>query len=204
MNPRLPKIYLASKSPRRREILSELKIPFELIDSPYQEKFEDVMDLSPEQQAAKLAGLKAFHAASLVSDGIVVGADTIVVQGDAILGKPADREDAEAMLYSLSGKRHRVITGLAVVDVNGLRTLSHAEVTRVFFRELNRSDVEFYLNMDEPYDKAGAYGIQGHAALFVERLEGCYFNVVGFPVVAFRNLMLQLGYDLNEYIGKES
>lgn len=203
MNKRLPPIYLASKSPRRSEILAELKIPFSLLDSPYEEKFEDVMELSPEQQAAKLAGFKAFHAAASLSEGIVIGADTIVVQGDSILGKPADRQDAEAMLYSLSGKRHRVITGLAVVDVSGLRTLSHAEVTRVFFRELSRNDVEFYLNTDEPYDKAGAYGIQGHAALFVEKLEGCYFNVVGFPVVAFRNLMLQLGYDLNDYIGRE-
>lgn len=202
MTQSLPKLYLASKSPRRREILQELKIPFSLIDSPYEEKFEDVMDLSPEQQAAKLAGFKAFHAASALSEGIVIGADTIVVQGDAILGKPADRKDAESMLYSLSGKRHRVVTGLAVVDVKGLRTLSHAEVTRVFFRDLSRRDVEFYLNTDEPYDKAGAYGIQGHAALFVEKLEGCYFNVVGFPVVAFRNLMLQLGHDLNDYIGK--
>jgi septum formation protein len=96
-----------------------------------------------------------------------------------------------------------VVTGIAVVDVAGLRTLSHSEVTMVFFRELSRKDVDFYLATDEPYDKAGAYGIQGHAAFFVERLEGCYFNVVGFPVVAFRNLMLQLGYDLNDYIGSE-
>lgn len=204
MNARLPQIYLASKSPRRREILSELKIPFELIDSPYQEKLEDVMDLSPKQQAAKLAGLKAFQAAAPLSEGIVVGADTIVVHGETILGKPADRQDAASMLYSLSGKSHQVITGIAVVDVNGLRTLTHAEVTRVFFRKLTSSEIEFYLNTDEPYDKAGAYGIQGHAALFVERLEGCYFNVVGFPVVAFRNLMLQLGYDLIDYIRMES
>lgn len=198
-----PKIYLASKSPRRQEILQNLKIPFSLIESPYQERFEDVMELTPEQQAAKLAGFKAYHASSALNEGLIIGADTIVVQGDTILGKPKNREDAEAMLHSLSGKRHRVITGLAVVDVAGLRTLSHAEVTRVFFRELSRSDVDFYLNTDEPYDKAGAYGIQGHAGLFVEKLEGCYFNVVGFPVVAFRNLMLQLGYDINDYIGKE-
>ncbi|GAB4276737.1 MAG: Maf family protein [Candidatus Rifleibacteriota bacterium] len=203
MSNRLPKIYLASKSPRRHEILRGLDIPFETIESPYQEKLEDVIDLNPEQTAAKLAGLKAFHAASNLREGIVIGADTIVVQGDSILGKPENREDAAAMLYSLSGKRHRVITGVAVVDVAGLRTLSHSETTLVFFRELSKKDVEFYLNTEEPYDKAGAYGIQGHAALFVERLEGCYFNVVGFPVVAFRNLMKQLGYDLIDYIGKE-
>ncbi len=159
--------------------------------------------MTPEQQAAKLAGLKAFHAAANLREGIVVGADTIVVQGDAILGKPQNKEDAAAMLHSLSGRRHRVITGVAVVDVAELRTLSHAETTMVFFRELNKKDVDFYLATDEPYDKAGAYGIQGHAGLFVEKLEGCYFNVVGFPVVAFRNLLLQLGYDLNDFIGLE-
>ncbi|MDN5279691.1 MAG: nucleoside triphosphate pyrophosphatase [Clostridiales bacterium] len=203
MNNRLPKIYLASKSPRRQEILKGLKVPFELIESPYEENFDDVMNMTPEMQAAKLAGLKAFHAAGNLREGIVVGADTIVVQGDTILGKPEDKKNAESMLHSLSGKRHRVVTGIAVVDVAGLRTLSHSEVTMVFFRELSRKDVDFYLATDEPYDKAGAYGIQGHAAFFVERLEGCYFNVVGFPVVAFRNLMLQLGYDLNDYIGSE-
>lgn len=203
MNPRLPKIYLASKSPRRQEILKGLKIPFELIESPYDEKLEDVMELNPDQKAAKLAGLKAFHAAARLREGIVIGADTIVVQGDAILEKPKNRKDAESMLHSLSGKRHRVITGVAVVDVAGLRTLSHAEITTVFFRELSKKDVDCYLDTDEPYDKAGAYGIQGHAGLFVERVEGCYFNVVGFPIVAFRNLMLELGYDLNDFAGKE-
>lgn len=197
----LPRLHLASKSPRRQEILAGLKIPFELINSPYEEKFSDVCDLSPEQQAIKLASLKAFHASGTLRSGIVIGADTIVVQGDSILGKPKDRKDAAEMLHSLSGRRHRVITGLAAVDADTLRTVSCAEVTHVFFRELTRKDVDTYLNTDEPYDKAGAYGIQGHAALFVEKIDGCYFNVVGFPVVAFRGLMQQLGYDIVDFIG---
>lgn len=201
MPSKLPRLHLASKSPRRQEILAGLKIPFELINSPYEEKFSDVCDLSPEQQAIKLAGLKAFHASGTLRSGIVIGADTIVVQGDSILGKPKDRKDAAEMLHSLSGRRHRVITGLAAVDAEGLRTVSCAEVTHVFFRELTRKDVDTYLNTDEPYDKAGAYGIQGHAALFVEKIDGCYFNVVGFPVVAFRGLMQQLGYDIVDFIG---
>ncbi len=201
MSQNLPRLYLASKSPRRQEILAGLKIPFELIESPYEEKFSDVCDLSPEQQAIKLASLKAFHASSSLGKGIVIGADTIVVQGDAILGKPADRKDAVEMLSSLSGRRHRVITGLAAVDAEGLRTFSCAEITSVFFRELSKKDVDKYLDTAEPYDKAGAYGIQGHAALFVERIEGCYFNVVGFPVVAFRELIGKAGYDIIDYIG---
>jgi septum formation protein len=200
MSQKLPKIYLASKSPRRQEILKGLGIPFEIINSPYEEKLEDVLELNPAEKAAKLAGLKAFHAASSLDDGIVIGADTIVVQGDTVLGKPNGREGAENMLHSLSGKRHKVITGVAVVDVQGLRTFTHSEITNVFFRDLSKKEVDDYLDMDEPYDKAGAYGIQGHAALFVEKIDGCYYNVVGFPIVAFRNLMEELGYDLMDYI----
>lgn len=197
----LPQLYLASKSPRRQEILAGLKIPFKLIDSPYEEKFSDVADLEPEEQAAKLAGLKAFHASSTLNKGLVIGADTIVVQGNSILGKPADRVEAERMLNALSGRRHRVVTGLALVDAEGLRTYSHAEVTYVYFRELSAKDIKTYLDTDEPYDKAGAYGIQGHAGLFVEKIEGCYFNVVGFPVVAFEKMMQMAGYDLIDFMG---
>lgn len=203
MSLKLPTLHLASKSPRRQEILAGLKVPFTLIDSPYEEKLSDVCELAPEQQATKLAGLKAFHASGTLRSGIVIGADTIVVQGDAILGKPRDRQDASQMLHSLSGRRHRVITGLAAVDAESLRTVSCAEVTQVFFRELSKKDVDTYLDTVEPYDKAGAYGIQGFAAMFVEKIDGCYFNVVGFPVVAFRGLMQQLGYDILDFIGKK-
>ncbi|MGM0598928.1 MAG: Maf family protein [Candidatus Rifleibacteriota bacterium] len=200
MGNKIPKLYLASKSPRRREILTNLDIDFEVIDSDYEEKFSDVVGLKPEEQAAKLAGFKAFHASSNLREGIVTGADTIVVKGDTILGKPENDQQAREMLHSLSGNDHKVITGIAVVDVAGLKTLSHAEITKVSFRDLSSRDVEFYLDTKEPFDKAGAYGIQGHAGLFVDRIEGCYFNVVGFPVVAFRNLILKLGYDLNDFI----
>ena len=198
-----PKLYLASKSPRRKEILSGLNIPFEQINSSYEEKLDDVLDLAPEQMAAKLAGFKAFHAASELDSGIVIGADTIVVKGDVVLGKPKSVDEAREMLYSLSGKKHRVITGISVVYVEELRTLTHSEVTNVFFRNLDKKDVEQYISTGEPMDKAGAYGIQGYSSLFVERVEGCYFNVVGFPVVAFRNLMLNLGFNLVDYMNLE-
>ncbi len=199
----LPELYLASKSPRRREILGNLGVPFKLIDSPYEEKFEDVQELNPAEMAKKLASLKAFHAASSLRSGIVIGADTIVVKGDSVLGKPSGKQEATDMLSSLSGASHKVITGIAVVDAEGFRTLSHSEITTVHFRDLTQKDIDQYLETGEPFDKAGAYGIQGYAALFVDRLEGCYFNVVGFPVVAFRNLLLELGYDITEYIEVE-
>ena len=196
----LPKLYLASKSPRRHEILHGLHIPFEYIESPYEEKISDVENLIPEEKSAKLASLKAMYAASSLTSGLVIGADTIVVDGNEILGKPKDRNDAKRMLKELSGKEHRVISGIALVDVSNNKIYSHSEITYVYFRNLSEKDIETYLNTDEPYDKAGAYGIQGHAGLFVEKIEGCYFNVVGFPVVAFNNIMKEAGYDLVDFM----
>ena len=198
----LPKLYLASQSPRRREILGDLGIPFELIKSPYQERSEDVADLSPTDQAAKLAALKAFHAAKSLDSGLIIGADTIVVLDRHILGKPKDREDAQNMIELLSGKTHRVISGLALVDAGAMSTITHAEVTKVTFRKLSRKEISHYLDTPEPYDKAGSYAIQGIAGLFVEKIEGCYYNVVGFPLVAFSRVLREAGHDLFEYLPK--
>jgi septum formation protein len=196
----LPKIYLASKSPRRREILTTLKIPFECISSPYEEKERDAEGLSAEDFASRLACLKALAAAKNYNSGLIVGADTIVVQDGEILGKPKDRADAKQILQNLSGRRHKVITGLAIVNAATQKSLSHNEITNVYFKKLSDLDIEVYLNTEEPYDKAGAYGIQGHAGLFVEKVEGCYFNVVGFPVAAFSKMLGFMGQDVNKYI----
>lgn len=196
----MPELYLASQSPRRHEILTNLGITFKPLKSFYEEKLSDVSSLPPEEMVAKLASLKAVHAARTVSEGLVIGADTIVVQGDNILGKPDSKDQAEAMLRSLSGRRHRVITGIALMDLNENKTFWHAETTYVYFRELSAKEIELYLASTEPYDKAGAYGIQGRAGLFVERIEGCYFNVVGFPVGAFRNLVCKAGFEIENFI----
>ena len=198
-----PKLYLASKSPRRHEILKGLRINFQYIESPYEERISDVALLAPEKKSAKLASLKAMYAANSVDNGLVIGADTIVVDGEEILGKPKDRADAKRMLQELSGKKHRVISGIAVVDGKNNKIYTHSEITYVYFRDLSERDIETYLNTDEPYDKAGAYGIQGHAGLFVEKIEGCYFNVVGFPVVAFRNIIKEAGYDIIDFMNLE-
>ncbi|HEY9070574.1 MAG TPA: Maf family protein [Candidatus Ozemobacteraceae bacterium] len=198
----LPSLYLASQSPRRREILADLGIPFTLRVSPYQESTGDVVGLLPKEQAARLAGLKAFHAAKGLGDGIVIGADTIVVLDEHVLGKPRDRADAKRMLGMLSGKSHRVITGISLVEADSGRAVTHAEITHVVFKSLSDREITDYIDSPEPYDKAGAYAIQGMASLFVERIEGCYFNVVGFPVVAFGNLMKHIGIDIMDYVGK--
>lgn len=200
--PVLPALYLASQSPRRREILAELGVPFSVVSSPYAEKEDDFAEMTPTEGAAKLASLKAFHAAKNLMEGIVIGADTMVVVDNRILGKPRDKDEAREMLEMLSGRAHKVISGIAVVDVDGLQTLSHAEVTRVFFKTLTEREMRLYVNTTEPYDKAGAYAIQGFASLFIERIEGCYYNVVGFPVHAFTKLLQQLDLDVLDYMLK--
>ncbi len=196
----LPRLLLASQSPRRKAILGDLGVPIEVIRSPYQERAEDVDHLTPVEQAGKLASLKAFHAARSLHDGLVIGADTIVVVDNTILGKPRDPDDARRMLELLSGRGHQVITGVALVDPVGLRTVSRSEITNVFFKKLSEREIRRYVDSPEPYDKAGAYAIQGMASLFVERIEGCYFNVVGFPVMAFSLLVKELGHDLLDWI----
>ena len=196
----LPTLYLASKSPRRQEILNSLHVRFSICHSPYEEKMSDVAELRPKEMAAKLAGLKAFHAANERVKGLFVGADTIVVLQNTVLGKPKDRPDARRMLESLSGCTHQVITGVAVVDAEGLRTRTHAEVTKVKFKDLKEKEILTYLDSAEPYDKAGAYAIQGFAGLFVEAIEGCYYNVVGFPLLAFSRLLQEFDLDLIDYM----
>ena len=197
---RLPGLYLASQSPRRRQILTELGIPFSVITSPYEERNSDLVDLSPADGAAKLASLKAFFAAKSLDEGIVIGADTIVVLGNRIMGKPKDKAEAKEMLCALSGKTHSVITGISIVDVDGMRTLSHSESTRVVFRKLASRESGIYTDSPEPYDKAGAYAIQGFASLFIERIEGCYYNVVGFPIAAFDKLLNRINLRLLDYL----
>ena len=120
--------------------------------------------------------------AEKVEDGLVIGADTVVVLGDEILGKPASREEAEEMLACLSGRTHRVVTGLAVVDAGSKRFVLSHETTEVTFRRLTRAEIASYVASGEPMDKAGAYGIQALGSLLVEAIRGCYFNVVGLPL----------------------
>lgn len=198
----LPTLYLASQSPRRREILADLGIPFQLRKSPYEETTSDVVGLVPNEQAARLAGLKAVHAATGLEEGIVIGADTIVVLDEHVLGKPRDRDDARRMLTMLSGRTHRVITGISLVEPKTGQTVTHAESTNVVFKQLSEREITDYIDTPEPYDKAGSYAVQGMASLFVERIDGCYYNVVGFPVVAFGNLLKYIGVDIMDYVNK--
>jgi septum formation protein len=150
----------------------------------------------PEEYAVRVAVDKARVAAARGGEGVIIAADTIVVLDDKILGKPADAEDAERMLSLLSGRKHRVITGLAIMDAASGRTLASAEVTSVWFRELTAAEISAYVQSGEPLDKAGAYGIQEKGALLVQKIEGCYFNVVGLPLYLLGRMLPEFGIGL--------
>ncbi|NLC76802.1 MAG: septum formation inhibitor Maf [Clostridia bacterium] len=189
-------LVLASASPRRRELLERLGIPFKVSVSKAEENI-DRGNLTPEQLARELALLKAKDVARTLEDGLVIGADTIVVLDDEILGKPKSREEAGRMLHLLSGRSHQVITGLALVEAGGGRVQLTSEVTTVWFRRLDPGEVEWYLDTGEPMDKAGAYGIQGKGSILVDRIEGCYFNVVGLPLTRLYLMLKERGYRLS-------
>ncbi len=172
------KLILASASPRRMELLRNITEDFVVIPSDAEEIIPD--DLSPEKAPAFLSKIKALAIAKKHPESLVIGADTGVFIDGEMLGKPADKEDARKMLSRLSGRTHKVITGCTVCK--GDATVSFSQTTLVTFFELSKQDIEDYISTSEPYDKAGAYGIQGKGCLLVEKIEGDYFNVVGLPV----------------------
>ncbi len=194
---------LASASPRRHEILGGLGLRFHVDPSGLAEPDRHPRE-TPSAYAVRVARLKATEAAGRRGSGLVLGADTIVVLGRRILLKPADRADARRMLERLSGRWHEVVTGICLVDCASRRTRAASSRTRVHFRRLDAAEVEWYLDTGEYRDKAGAYAVQGYASLFVDRIEGCYFNVVGFPVAAFERLCRRSGTNLLEILAPRS
>jgi len=174
----MPKLILASQSPRRKELLQKLQIPFETIASNADEQLTE--KLSPEEAVMELATRKAAVIANQYKNEIVIGADTIVVNNGKILGKPKDRKMAKEMLESLSGSQHSVYTGVAIMYEE--KPYSFYEKTDVMFWELTSEEIDQYLDSGEPFDKAGSYGIQGLGSLLVKRINGDYFNVVGLPI----------------------
>ena len=170
-------LILASQSPRRSELLRIAGIPFRVRVRPVKEK--RASGEAPLDYAMRLARDKA-EAAWVGAGEIVLGADTIVVLGERVLEKPADAGDARSMLDALSSCEHTVITGICLRHPGG--TISDSESTLVRFTKIEPAEIEAYVASGEPMDKAGAYAIQGLASKFVERIEGCYFNVMGLPV----------------------
>ncbi len=188
------RIILASGSPRRKELLEMLKVEnLEIIPAKGEEK--EHPELTPAELVKELSRCKAAEVAPAgEADTVTIGADTVVVLDGRVLGKPADETDAADMLRSLSGRSHTVYTGITAI--RGDRVLSHAERTEVRFRSLSEREIEAYIATGEPMDKAGAYGAQGYASLFVEALEGDFFNVMGLPLCALGIMLKELGVSL--------
>lgn len=174
-------IVLASSSPRRRYLLGLVRIRHRVIKPCVRE--EDHAHEDPVKHVVRLARLKALSVKPRVKSGLILGADTIVVHGGDILEKPEDKADARRMLRRLSGRWHQVYTGLALVDAASGRKAEGYERSLVKIRRLSDAEIDAYIATGEPMDKAGSYGIQGYGAAIVEKVRGCYFNVVGLPIV---------------------
>lgn len=190
----MEKLILASSSPRRIEILKNLGIKFDVIPSNYGEVIDNKL---PEELVCFLAENKALEVSSRITDGdLILAADTMVFIDGRALGKPHTESAAYDMLKGLSGKKHEVITGVCLISRKLSKKYIDYEVTNVFFKELSDEEIWDYIYTGEPLDKAGAYGIQGFGGLFVRRIEGCYFNVVGLPIYKLYNGLREMGVNL--------
>ncbi|UCE19616.1 MAG: septum formation inhibitor Maf [Gemmatimonadota bacterium] len=188
----MSELILASASPRRAKLLRQIGIDFEQMTSRVEKERTDATD--PRNLVLMLSKRKAEDVARKFSTGWVLGADTVVVLEERILGKPGSRNSAVEMLRSLSGREHSVFTGLTLIDSGNGRAVSQFEETRVWMRPLSEKDIEEYVATGEPLGKAGSYAIQGLGALLVERIAGCYYNVVGLPLVRLFRMMGEIGY----------
>ena len=197
------KFILASSSPRRQDLLRRLQTPFDVI-LPEVDELTIVSAGNPETYCTALAELKANDISQHYPGELVIGADTIVVLGDEIFGKPNDKAAAEHMLQTLSGKTHQVYTGVCLKCTEKNIQHQFAEITTVTFRNLDDRDIAHYIESCPPYDKAGAYGIQDWSAVFVKEIRGCYDNVVGFPISRFYQELKKLGINLLYTISEPS
>ena len=184
---------LASGSPRRRELFKLLVSEFEVVPSDIDESVRT--DETAESLVRRLSSEKATAVQIIHPTASILAADTVVVCDDQILGKPASAQEASSMLRSISGRSHEVLTGVCLTHSG--QYWSEVCMTRVQFSELSAAEIEAYVASGEPLDKAGAYGIQGTGARFIDRIEGCYFNVVGLPVSLVYRMMLKSGYTPN-------
>ena len=184
-----PELILASRSPRRAALLSLAGFRFRVLTRPVPE--DNVGNISPQEHVDLLSKRKARIIQDELESGIIIGADTVVYFRDRIMGKPADGDEAFRMLASLSGQTHQVYTGLTLLDVDG-QGITDTVCTDVTFRTLSDHEIRDYVRTGGPLDKAGAYGIQERAACFVSEIHGCYFNVVGFPLSRFYEMLMLL------------
>lgn len=182
---KIPHLILASASPRRAALLSQIGLTYDVHPSDAVEPPPHVYANKPASEVTQeLAFLKASSVAQHYDNGLIIGADTLVALDGELLGKPTDDAEAVAVLTYLSNRSHEVVTGVALIDASSGRKQVWAETTQVYFRKLQNNEITAYIASGEPMDKAGAYGIQGRGAAFVRRIDGCYFNVVGLPLAS--------------------
>ncbi|OEH84231.1 septum formation protein Maf [Desulfuribacillus stibiiarsenatis] len=192
------KIILASQSPRRKELLQGLGLSFIVISSSVDEE-EAVLTLNPQSPEAlvrMLSDIKVQDVAKHQHEGIIIGADTIVVLGNQILGKPKDEADARNMLKQLSGNTHLVISGVTIMDVVSQQKETFHVNTEVDFKTISESELAGYLRIANYMDKAGSYAVQEHGALFVTGIRGCFYNVVGLPIYQTGQTLKKFGIDI--------
>ncbi|NPU83132.1 MAG: septum formation inhibitor Maf [Syntrophaceae bacterium] len=185
------KLILASASPRRIELLERVGLTFQVVPSGVEEAAHP--EESPEEHVLRLSAAKAEALARKNPDAWVLGADTIVVIDGRVLGKPADREGAKAMLQTLSGRVHTVFTGFSVLSGGGSRAVSRAISSAVLFKNLSDEEMNWYVRTDEPYDKAGGYAVQGMGAFFIQEIRGSYTNVMGLPLCEVMEVLCEAG-----------
>lgn len=183
------RLILASASPRRAALLRQIGVEFKVVKSNFQEP-----DINDENEVESIALAKARAVAVKFPDDLILGADTVVICKGKILGKPRDEQEARKMLLFLSGRAHRVITGVALVK--GSREISAREETVVWMRHLEKEEIDAYVLSGEPFDKAGSYAVQGKGAVFVQKVEGCFFNVVGLPLARTAALLKEWGFSI--------
>lgn len=187
----MKKIILASASPRRKEIMDITGLNFSVCKSDYEEDLN--LSMQPRELARFLSRKKAETVAANHKNALIIGADTFIVYNDRLLGKPHTEKEAEKMLKMLNGNKHSVITGFTIIDTGSGRKLSRSVTTTVYFKKLSSKEIKAYLRSKEPLDKAGAYAVQGLGAVFVEKIDGDFFNVMGLPLCALTESLKKFG-----------
>jgi len=194
---RKKKIVLASKSPRRALLFQQLGLKFTVMESDIREEIPENEMVTPDAFVMSMALKKTRNIGNKINNGLIVGADTVVVSDSIILGKPTDPSNARNMLAQLSGTTHRVYTGIVLLFKPENIIKTDFDVTEVQFKEITNNEIIEYVQSGEPMDKAGAYGIQGLGSLFIKKVNGCFFNVMGFPISKFYDLYKSVYEEIN-------
>lgn len=187
----MKQIILASESPRRRELLEKIGLKFLVVKSRYQERIDP--NLTPHELAKKLSLGKAKLVAKKYKNAIIIAADTFVVLDGKIIGKPNDEKNARKTLRLLNNRMHLIITGFTIIDSASKKTVSKSEETKIYMRKIADHEIDSYIKTKEPLDKAGSYAIQEKGSVFIEKIEGDYFNAVGLPIYALVKQLKKFG-----------